>query len=152
MAGVVGTLDCCDLLVRRVLSSHLWSTSPLLRPSGQQFRHSGGVCTQIQGCCMFVSCVHPVAVLNAVFCITCRTLICSLIHSDLASYCVVPAYLIRTDTHMNHTSWGYDHGQLSEERLCTGGIDIQGSRHRRHTGGATKEPRIQSTQVVAHNA
>ena len=28
----------------------------------------------------------------------------------------------------------------------------QGSRHRRHAGGATKEPRTQSTQVVAHNA
>ena len=25
-------------------------------------------------CCMFVSCVHPVAVLNAVFCMTCRFL------------------------------------------------------------------------------
>ena len=25
-------------------------------------------------CCMFVSCVHPVAVLNAMFCITCSLL------------------------------------------------------------------------------
>ena len=25
-------------------------------------------------CCMFVSCVHPVAVLNAEFCMTCRLL------------------------------------------------------------------------------
>ena len=25
-------------------------------------------------CCMFVSCVHPVAVLNDAFCITCRLL------------------------------------------------------------------------------
>ena len=25
-------------------------------------------------CCMFVSCVHPVAVLNAAFCMTCRLL------------------------------------------------------------------------------
>ena len=25
-------------------------------------------------CCMFVSCVHPVAVLNAAFCITCSLL------------------------------------------------------------------------------
>ena len=25
-------------------------------------------------CCMFVSCVHPVAVLNAAFCITCSFL------------------------------------------------------------------------------
>ena len=28
----------------------------------------------------------------------------------------------------------------------------QSSRHRRHTGGATKEPMTQSTQVVTHNA
>ena len=26
-------------------------------------------------CCMFVSCVHPVAVLDAAFCMTCRLLI-----------------------------------------------------------------------------
>ena len=26
------------------------------------------------GCCMFVSCVHPVAVLNAAFCMTCSLL------------------------------------------------------------------------------
>ena len=26
-------------------------------------------------CCMFVSCVHPVAVLNAAFCMTCSLLI-----------------------------------------------------------------------------
>ena len=26
-------------------------------------------------CCMFVSCVHPVAVLNAAFCITCSLLL-----------------------------------------------------------------------------
>ena len=25
-------------------------------------------------CCMFVSCVHPVAVLNAIFCMTCSLL------------------------------------------------------------------------------
>ena len=25
-------------------------------------------------CCMFVSCVHPVAVLNTAFCMTCRLL------------------------------------------------------------------------------
>ena len=26
-------------------------------------------------CCMFVSCVHPVTVLNAVFCMTCSLLV-----------------------------------------------------------------------------
>ena len=30
----------------------------------------GGMSVSSCGCCMFVSCVHPVAVLNAAFCIT----------------------------------------------------------------------------------
>ena len=37
------------LLVRGVRCSRLCSTSQLLRPSGQQCSHSGGVCPQIQG-------------------------------------------------------------------------------------------------------
>ena len=37
------------LLVGNDRSSHLWSTSQLLRPSGQQCSHSGGVYPQIQG-------------------------------------------------------------------------------------------------------
>ena len=37
------------LLVGGVQYSRLWSTSQLLRPSGQQCSHSGGVCPQIQG-------------------------------------------------------------------------------------------------------
>ena len=37
------------LLVGGVRCSRLWSTSQLLRPSGQQCSHSGGVCPQIQG-------------------------------------------------------------------------------------------------------
>ena len=32
-----------------LVGSRLWSTSQLLRPSGQQCSHSGGVCPQIQG-------------------------------------------------------------------------------------------------------
>ena len=32
-----------------LLHSNIWSTSQLLRPSGQQCSHSGGVCPQIQG-------------------------------------------------------------------------------------------------------
>ena len=31
-------------------------------------------CVSSCRCCMFVSCVHPVAVLNAVFCMTCSLL------------------------------------------------------------------------------
>ena len=27
-------------------------------------------------CCMFVSCVHPVAALNAAFCMTCLLMLC----------------------------------------------------------------------------
>ena len=34
----------------------------------------GGVSVSSCRCCMFVSCVHPVAVLNAVFCMTCSLL------------------------------------------------------------------------------
>ena len=37
------------LLVGGVRCSRLWFTSQLLRPSGQQCSHSGGVCPQIQG-------------------------------------------------------------------------------------------------------
>ena len=34
----------------------------------------GGVSISSCRCCMFVSCVHPVAVLNAAFCMTCSLL------------------------------------------------------------------------------
>ena len=42
----------------------------------------GAVCARVLGsvsvlscrCCMFVSCVHPVAVLNAAYCMTCSLL------------------------------------------------------------------------------
>ena len=34
----------------------------------------GSVSVSSCRCCMFVSCVHPVAVLNAAFCITCSLL------------------------------------------------------------------------------
>ena len=48
------------LLVGGVRCSRLWSTSQLLRPSGQQCSHSGGVCPQIQGwqCGAFVGAVE----------------------------------------------------------------------------------------------
>ena len=36
--------------------------------------HSGDGCVLRRLCCMFVSCVHPVAVLNAAFCMTCSLL------------------------------------------------------------------------------
>ena len=35
----------------------------------------GSVSVSSCRCCMFVSCVHPVAVLNAAFCMTCSLLI-----------------------------------------------------------------------------
>ena len=35
----------------------------------------GSVSVSLCRCCMFVSCVHPVAVLNAAFCMTCSLLI-----------------------------------------------------------------------------
>ena len=40
-----------------VRCSRVWSTSQLLRPSGQQCSHSGGVCPQIQ-CGVYVSVVE----------------------------------------------------------------------------------------------
>ena len=48
------------LLVGGVRCSRLWSTSQLLRPSGQQCSHSGGVCPQIQGrqCGAYVGAVY----------------------------------------------------------------------------------------------
>ena len=48
------------LLVGGVRCSRLWSTSQLLRPSGQQCSHSGGVCPQIQGrqCGVYVGAVE----------------------------------------------------------------------------------------------
>ena len=48
VVGVVYPLQC-PLLVVGVRCSHLWSTSHLLRPSGQQCSHSGVVCPQIRG-------------------------------------------------------------------------------------------------------
>ena len=47
--------ECCclptpmTLAIGGVRCSRMWSTSQLLRPSGQQCSHSGGVCPQIQG-------------------------------------------------------------------------------------------------------
>ena len=34
----------------------------------------GSMSVSSSRCCMFVSCVHPVAVLNAAFCMTCNLL------------------------------------------------------------------------------
>ena len=48
-AVVVVYLLPWPLLVGGVWCSRLWSTSQLLRPSGQQCSHSSGVCPQIQG-------------------------------------------------------------------------------------------------------
>ena len=52
------------LLVGGVRCSRLWSTSQLLRPSGQQCSHSGGVCPQIQGrqCGAYVGAVEEMIV------------------------------------------------------------------------------------------
>ena len=36
----------------------------------------GSVSVSSCRCCMFVSCVHPVAVLNAAFCMTCLLSLC----------------------------------------------------------------------------
>ena len=55
------------LLVGGVRCSRLWSTSQLLRPSGQQCRHSGGVCPQIQG----RQCGAYVGAVEEMMCVVC---------------------------------------------------------------------------------
>ena len=57
----------CPLLVGGVRCSRLWSTSQLLRPSGQQCSHSGGVCPQIQGC----QCGAYVGAVEEMMCVVC---------------------------------------------------------------------------------
>ena len=55
------------LLVGGVRCSRLWSTSQLLRPSGQQCGHSGGVCPQIQG----RQCGAYVGAVEEMMCVVC---------------------------------------------------------------------------------
>ena len=55
------------LLVGGVRCSRLWSTSQLLRPSGQQCSHSGGVCPQIQG----RQCGAYVGAVEEIMCVVC---------------------------------------------------------------------------------
>ena len=55
------------LLVGGVRCSRLWSTSQLLRPSGQQCSHSGGVCPQIQG----RQCGAYVGAVEEMMCVVC---------------------------------------------------------------------------------
>ena len=55
------------LLVGGVRCSCLWSTSQLLRPSGQQCSHSDGVCPQIRG----RQCGAYVAAVEEMMCVVC---------------------------------------------------------------------------------
>ena len=73
----LGFLNCDDvvvvyplpwpLLVGGVRCSRLWFTSQLLRPSGQQCSHSGGVCPQIQG----RQCGAYVGAVEEMMCVVC---------------------------------------------------------------------------------
>ena len=47
----------------------LWSTNQLLRLSGQQYSHSGGVCPQIQGC----QCGAYVGEVEEIMCVVCAS-------------------------------------------------------------------------------
>ena len=64
---------CCCLPTPMTLASggvrcsRLWSTSQLLRPSGQQCSHSGGVCPQIQG----RQCGAYVGAVEEMMCVVC---------------------------------------------------------------------------------
>ena len=72
---IYGRRYCCvvvyplpwPLLVGGVRCSRLWSTSQLLRPSGQQCSHSGGVCPQIQG----RQCGAYVGAVEEMMCVVC---------------------------------------------------------------------------------
>ena len=55
------------LRVGGVRCSRLWSTSQLLRPSGQQCSHFGGVCPQIQG----RQCGAYVVAVEEMMCVVC---------------------------------------------------------------------------------
>ena len=46
----------------------------IVRPWSCRCSCMGSVSVSSCRCCMFVSCVHPVAVLNAAFCMTCSLL------------------------------------------------------------------------------
>ena len=68
------TISCCCCLPTPmalasggVRCSRLWSTSQLLRPSGQQCSHSGGVCPQIQG----RQCGAYVGAVEEMMCVVC---------------------------------------------------------------------------------
>ena len=52
----------------------------------------GGVSVSSCICCMFVSCVHPVAVLNAAFCITCSLLMLVEDGRELSHNCIVGSH------------------------------------------------------------
>ena len=75
------------LLVGGVRCSRLWSTSQLLRPSGQQCSHSGGVCPQIQGrqCGAYVGAVEEMCVVCVDVTELCYTVNCVLA-STLCKY------------------------------------------------------------------
>ena len=66
-------VPCCCLPTPMTLASggvrcsRLWSTSQLLRPSGQQCSHSGGVCPQIQG----RQCGAYVGAVEEMMCVVC---------------------------------------------------------------------------------
>ena len=57
--GVMNVVIFVCIVTRGAVGAHVWEVSM-----------SVSSCK----CCMFVSCVHPVAVLNAAFCMTCSLL------------------------------------------------------------------------------
>ena len=70
----IGSHECCcclptpmTLASGGVRCSRLWSTSQLLRPSGQQCSHFGGVCPQIQG----RQCGAYVGAVEEMMCVVC---------------------------------------------------------------------------------
>ena len=108
------------LLVGGVRCSRLWSTSQLLRPSGQQCSHSGGVCPQIQG----RQCGAYVGAVEEMMCVVCVDV------TEGALRCVLASTLCKYDLRKGDLfvlSWArvrrVRRGSISSELLvCGGGV------------------------------
>ena len=77
----------------------------------------GSVSVSSCRCCMFVSCVHPVAVFNAAFCMTCSLLM--LVEDAIGDH-TEEAYSRAGDVCENYVGSMYvgGYGGLSESGLC----------------------------------
>ena len=105
-----------------IMAMLLWSTSQLLRPSGQQCSHSGGVCPQIQG----RQCGAYVGAVEEMMCVVCVDV--TIAYSG--DGCVLASTLCKYDLRKGDLfvlSWArvrrVRRGSISSELLvCGGGV------------------------------